>query len=104
MPASHAAPSPMARSTPLTPLDMNAWRLSVLIPCYNELGTIDTILDRVHSTPLPKEIVCVDDCSTDGTRERLQELKAAGRIHQLILQPHNQGKGAAIRAALAAST
>jgi len=92
------------RSTPLTPLDMHAWRLSVLIPVYNERGTIDTIVDRVHDTPLPKEIVCVDDCSTDGTRERLLELKANGRIHQLILQPHNMGKGAAIRAALAAST
>jgi glycosyltransferase involved in cell wall biosynthesis len=93
-----------SRQTPLTPLDMNAWRLSVLIPVYNEAATIDTVLDRVHAAPMPKEIVCVDDCSTDGTRDRLQELYAAGRIHKLILQPHNQGKGAAIRTALAAST
>ena len=63
-----------SRHTPLTPLDLNAWRLSVLIPVYNEASTIDTVLDRVHATPLPKEVVCVDDCSTDGTRERLQEL------------------------------
>ncbi|HVB30574.1 MAG TPA: glycosyltransferase family 2 protein [Gemmatimonadaceae bacterium] len=96
--------SPAARRTPLTPLDMNAWRLSVLIPVYNELNTIETILDRVHATPLPKEIVCVDDYSTDGTRERLQQLHAEGRIDRLILQPHNMGKGAAIRTALAAST
>jgi len=94
----------VSRRTPLTPLDMNAWRLSVLIPVYNEASTIDAVLDRVHAAPMPKEIVCVDDCSTDGTRDRLQELHAAGRIHRLILQPHNQGKGAAIRAALAAST
>jgi glycosyltransferase involved in cell wall biosynthesis len=106
--ASSGAPvppsSPVSRRTPLTPLDMHAWRLSVLIPVYNELATIDTILDHVHSTPLAKEIVCVDDCSTDGTRQRLEQLKAEGRIHQLILQPHNMGKGAAIRTALAAST
>lgn len=94
----------VSRQTPLTPLDMNAWRLSVLIPVYNEAGTIDTVLDRVHAAPVPKEVVCVDDCSTDGTRDRLKELHAAGKIHQLILQPHNMGKGAAIRAALAAST
>ncbi len=90
--------------TPRTPLDAHAWRLSVLIPVYNERNTIDAVLDLVHATPMPKEIVCVDDCSTDGTRDRLQELHAAGRIHRLILQPKNSGKGAAIRAALAAST
>ncbi len=90
--------------TPRTPLDSHAWRLSVLIPVYNERNTIDAVLDLVHATPMPKEIVCVDDCSTDGTRDRLQELHAAGRIHRLILQPKNSGKGAAIRAALAAST
>lgn len=94
----------VSRHTPLTPLDMNAWRLSVLIPVYNEASTIETVLDRVHAAPVPKEVVCVDDCSTDGTRERLKELHAAGKIHQLILQPQNMGKGAAIRAALAAST
>ncbi|HEU4990372.1 MAG: glycosyltransferase family 2 protein [Gemmatimonadota bacterium] len=92
------------RHTPLTPLDLNAWRLSVLIPVYNEAATIDAVVDRVHAAPMPKEIVCVDDGSSDGTRDRLQELYAAGRIHKLILQPENRGKGAAIRAALAAST
>ena len=93
-----------ARLTPRTPLNPHGWRLSVLIPVYNERNTIDSVLDLVHATPMPKEVVCVDDCSTDGTRERLQELHAAGRIHRLILQPKNSGKGAAIRAALAAST
>jgi glycosyltransferase involved in cell wall biosynthesis len=51
-----------------------------------------------------KEIICVDDCSTDGTRERLIELHAAGIVHTLILQAQNGGKGRAIRTALEAST
>jgi glycosyltransferase involved in cell wall biosynthesis len=88
----------------LTPLDPQQLRLSVLIPVYNERNTIETILDRVHSTPIKKEIICVDDFSTDGTRERLVELHAAGFIDRLIFQPVNGGKGKAIRTALAAST
>jgi glycosyltransferase involved in cell wall biosynthesis len=88
----------------LTPFDASTLRLSVLIPVYNERNTIETILDRVHAAPVKTEIICVDDCSTDGTRERLVELHAAGYIHRLILQPRNQGKGAAIRTAIAAST
>ncbi|MEO8564423.1 MAG: glycosyltransferase family 2 protein [bacterium] len=88
----------------LTPLDPDTAKLSVLIPVYNELNTIETILDRVHATPIRKEIICVDDCSTDGTRERLVELHAAGYIDLLILQQVNGGKGKAIRTALTAST
>ena len=93
-----------AKPRELTPLDAETARLSVLIPVYNELNTIETILDRVHATPMLKEIICVDDCSTDGTRERLGELHAAGFIDKLILQPQNGGKGRAIRTALAASS
>jgi len=93
-----------AKPRDLTPLDPATVRLSVLIPVYNERNTIETILDRVHGTPIRKEIICVDDCSTDGTRERLVELHAAGYIDQLILQQQNGGKGRAIRTALAAST
>jgi glycosyltransferase involved in cell wall biosynthesis len=93
-----------AKPRELTPLDPGTARLSVLIPVYNERNTIETILDRVHATPIRKEIICVDDCSTDGTRERLVELHAAGYIDQLILQQINGGKGRAIRTALAAST
>jgi glycosyltransferase involved in cell wall biosynthesis len=93
-----------AKPRELTPLDPAILRLSVLIPVYNERNTIETILDRVHGTPVRTEIICVDDDSTDGSRERLVELHAAGYIHRLILQPRNAGKGAAIRTALAAST
>ncbi len=93
-----------ARPRELTPLDPGTVRLSVLIPVYNERHTIETILDRVHAAPVAKEIICVDDYSTDGTRERLIELRDAGYIDRLILQPRNGGKGRAIRTALAAST
>lgn len=88
----------------LTPLDPATLRLSVLIPVFNERHTIEPLLDRVRSSPISKEIICVDDCSTDGTRQRLIELEAAGDIDRLILQPANGGKGRAIRDALAAST
>ena len=101
-----AAPALVLAAVPraLTPLDPRTMRLSVLIPVYNERNTIETILDRVRAVPVTTEIVCVDDCSTDGTRERLVELYEAGFIDRLILQPQNRGKGAAIRTALQAST
>ena len=87
-----------------TPLDRESVVLSVLMPVYNERDTIETILDEVHSTPGRKEIIVVDDKSTDGTSEVLDRLLAEGRIHKLHHQPVNQGKGAAIRQALSMST
>jgi glycosyltransferase involved in cell wall biosynthesis len=93
-----------AKPRELTPLPRQSMLLSVLIPVYNELNTIDAIIDRVHKTPMRKEIIVVDDCSTDGTRDRLNELHSAGFINRLIFQPENGGKGKAIRTALAAST
>ncbi len=87
-----------------TPLPREELRLSVLIPVYNERQTIGLILDQVHSVPVAKEVICVNDHSTDGTAEILDRLAAAGKIDRLIHHPSNQGKGAAIRTALAAST
>jgi glycosyltransferase involved in cell wall biosynthesis len=89
---------------PRTPLDRAKATLSVLVPVYNERNTIDLILDAVHATPMKKEIIVVDDCSTDGSDEILQKLKEQGRIDVLFRQPVNQGKGAAIRKAMALST
>ena len=75
--------------------------LSVVMPVYNELATIDEIIPRVLAVPMRIELVVVDDCSVDGTRQRLQELQ---REHQftLLLQERNQGKGAALRRGFAA--
>jgi glycosyltransferase involved in cell wall biosynthesis len=87
-----------------TPMAPSALVLSVLIPVYNERATIELILDQVHAVPVHKEIICVDDFSTDGTRELLQRMKDTGRIDKLIFHDLNRGKGAAIRTALAAST
>src|SRR4051812_34839522 len=79
-------------------------KLSVVIPCYNEAATIEAILAAVHASPHhDKEVIVVDDCSRDGTRERLQgDLR--GQIDRLILQEVNRGKGAALRAGIAAAT
>jgi glycosyltransferase involved in cell wall biosynthesis len=70
--------------------------VSVVIPAYDEIKTIDEILARVKAVPFDKEIVVVDDCSRDGTRERLRELSAAGDV-RLVEHEFNQGKGAALR-------
>lgn len=89
-------------------------RLSVVIPVYNERATIAEILRRVQAAPMEKEIVLVDDGSTDGTRDFLQSLSDAAAAGQpevpltdggsvradnlrVFLQPENRGKGAAVR-------
>jgi glycosyltransferase involved in cell wall biosynthesis len=70
--------------------------LSVIIPVYNERQWIREIVRRVAQVPIPKEIVIVDDYSTDGTREILRELEGHEGV-RVFYQPHNQGKGAALR-------
>jgi glycosyltransferase involved in cell wall biosynthesis len=78
--------------------------VSVLIPVYNEEDTVAEIVERVRATPYRTEIICVNDCSTDGTRDVLNRLLADGKVHRVIHQERNRGKGAAIRTAIAAST
>jgi glycosyltransferase involved in cell wall biosynthesis len=70
-------------------------KLSVIIPVYNEKNTLSEIIDRVQKVGLEKEIILVDDCSSDGTRELLPSFTAQNI--KVVLQDKNQGKGAAIR-------
>jgi glycosyltransferase involved in cell wall biosynthesis len=72
-------------------------KLSIVIPVYNERHTILEVLKRVREVDLPKEIIVVDDCSTDGTREILRALPPSEDI-KILFQPGNAGKGAALRA------
>jgi glycosyltransferase involved in cell wall biosynthesis len=79
-------------------------KLSVIIPCFNERATIETIVDAVRASPYPsKEIIVVDDCSQDGTRELLRE-KIAAKVEKVIFHEINQGKGAALRTGIKAAT
>jgi glycosyltransferase involved in cell wall biosynthesis len=78
--------------------------LTVVIPCYNEAGTIEKIVAAVRQAPYPaKEIIIVDDCSTDGSIEILREI-IAPQVSLIIYQSVNQGKGAALRAGIRQAT
>ncbi len=86
------------------PINPDAFTLSVVIPCFNELETIDEIINRVrHSGIKNIELIVVDDCSTDGTRERLKT-DLNQRIDQLILHDTNLGKGAALSSGFKVAT
>jgi len=79
-------------------------KLSVVIPCYNEIGTLPELLKAVIDAPGPeKEIIVVDDGSTDGTRQLLEK-DLDGKLARVIYLEHNQGKGAALRAGFAVAT
>ncbi len=72
--------------------------LSVIVPAHNEEGTIETVLHQLHSLPFVKEIIVVDDGSTDGTNKRVKEI-GLPKIH-LLSQDHNAGKTAAVKLGL----
>ncbi|HEY4311426.1 MAG TPA: glycosyltransferase family 2 protein [Pirellulales bacterium] len=77
--------------------------LSVVIPVYNELRTIEEVVRRIRLTGLPLEMILVDDGSVDGTRDILSRWREAPDM-KIIFHDHNQGKGAALRTGFAAAT
>jgi len=79
-------------------------KLSIVIPCYNEAKTIRQIVDRVRASPIAeKEIIIVDDCSRDGTRDLLRT-EIAPLVDKIVYHEINRGKGAALRTGFAAVT
>ena len=79
-------------------------KLSIIIPCFNEVNTIDKILKAVKESPYEdKEIIIVDDFSTDGTREKLKN-EIESKVDKVIYHSFNQGKGAALRSGIKEAT
>ena len=76
-------------------------KLSVIMPVYNERATLRPAVERVLAVPLDLELICVDDGSHDGSREILTQLQTEHAQIRILFQPHNQGKGAALRRGIA---
>ena len=91
--------NPGLRRQDLGASDDLAWdrvRLSVVVPVYNEVRTVEQLLEKVREVPLQLEVIVVDDGSTDGTRDLLPRLEGT-LIDTLVLHERNRGKGAALR-------
>jgi len=92
------------RQAPTARLDRsgNRWKgfVSVIVPVYNEASHVDELVQAIHAAPVKKEIIIVDDGSTDGTREKLRAMPEADDV-TIVFHERNYGKGAAIRTALA---
>ena len=78
-------------------------RLTVVIPVYNEVQTLLSLIDRVQAVALDKDLILVDDCSSDGTRDLLQRTAFPANV-RVLYHERNQGKGAALRTGFAAAT
>jgi len=79
-------------------------RLSVIIPVYNEVKTLERVVKILHDVPIPMEIIAVNDCSSDGSAELVDKLKADGLIEVALHHPVNRGKGAALRSGIDEAT
>lgn len=85
-------------------MEMNNLKLTVIIPCYNEKDTLEKCLDAVRDCGLGNiEIIVIDDCSTDGTRELIKE-KLMSKIDKVLFHKRNCGKGRALRSGFRAAT
>lgn len=78
--------------------------LSVIVPVYNEIRTLETVIASLHRVPLRLEIICVNDASRDGSGALMDRLKSEGQIQQALHHPVNRGKGAALRTGIQAAT
>ena len=79
-------------------------RVSIVIPCFNEIQTMEALIGAVEQSPVrDKEIIIVDDASTDGTQDLIRQ-KIESRVDRVIFHERNQGKGAALRTGFAAAT
>jgi glycosyltransferase involved in cell wall biosynthesis len=78
--------------------------LSVVVPAYNEAKTIASVLEKVLAQPSVREVIVVDDCSTDGTWELLQTLAASNSKIRVTRHSRNEGKGAALRTGISLAT
>ncbi len=79
-------------------------KLSVVMPVFNEQSTLQTVVERVLSVGIEVELLCVDDGSTDGSRQILSDLAKRHPEMQVLLQPKNMGKGAALRRGIQQAT
>lgn len=84
--------------------DNTQLKISVIIPCYNEAKTIETVIQRVLAVSEASEIIVVDDGSTDGTRDVLRELDGKMPLVRVVLHEKNMGKGMAVRTGFANAT
>ncbi len=97
-PELETAPAPLSSPLRIT------MRLSIIIPCYNEAKTIRAIVEAVRAAPIErKEIIVVDDCSTDGTRDLLRS-EIEPLVDRVLFHEVNRGKGAALRTGFAAAS
>jgi glycosyltransferase involved in cell wall biosynthesis len=79
-------------------------KVSAVMPVYNERNTVRTVVERVLAAPMDVELICVDDASSDGSREILHELQTRYPNLRVVLQPKNMGKGAALRRGIQEAT
>src|SRR5688500_3842898 len=89
--------SSFASTMPPPMSETSAPVLTVIVPCFNERATVAELLRRVKAVPIDKEIIVIDDQSTDGSREVVATLAREWPELYQIVQPVNRGKGAAIR-------